>query len=105
MQIELIDKCIDHATKILNTNVQNCKIYSWTQEWSDTSCGFSSEVVGFGFTSAECIVVIGPNEEACVYHDGKLAYHLKGLSRKFYDRIKNKNMPAASEDISFLTSN
>ena len=99
-----VEDCLKDASVRLNTtnnnmtNMQDCKVHSWEQEWPDTSCGFSNNMCGFGITKALCVVIIGPNEDACVYHNGRLAYYVPKVSDKFYNCIDNELMPAANQD-------
>lgn len=95
-----IDDCINDALTRLSPNkisVEDCDIRMWAQEWNDTSCGFGGDLVfGFACTKALCLVVMGPNDNACVYHNGKFAYYVDHISDRFLSAVKNKNMPGAS---------
>lgn len=98
-----IDHCVDDALLQLKPNSfgsqsntvlseKECEIFVWPQTWDDASCGsgrFSAQVI----TTASTVVVIGPMEDACVYHGGKMAYKIENVDEKFREAIDNRNIP------------
>ena len=95
-----IDRCIDDAIKRLSSdngsvNEQECEIFVWPQTWEDTSCG-AGGLCGQAITTASTVVVVGPTEEACVYHGGRLAYQVS-VDDDFRRAIDNKQLPGKVE--------
>jgi len=69
-----------------------CKIFVWPQTWNDLSCGFG-DMCGQAIAETLSVVVIGPMQDACVYHDGKLAYKLDEVGEEFWKCIDNRELP------------
>ena len=84
---------IDALTKLkpsqYNSSVdeRECSIYSWPQSWPNTTCGFGG-IGGQMITTAQCVVVIGPERDACIYHSGRLAHYIECPSELFWDEIR-----------------
>lgn len=102
MQVS-IDKCIDDALNKLEPMPYNktvidieCEVYVWPQTWSDTTCG-GGGIGGQMITSAPTVVVVGPNQDACIYHGGNLARKLDLVNRNFWKAIDNRRFPGKME--------
>jgi hypothetical protein len=103
-----IDKCVQDAVIKLspqdfgngqsNTSLDEneCEIYVWPQTWSDMSCGFGG-MSGQMITTKPTVVVIGPMQDACVYHGGKMAYKVNSVDEKFRKAVDNRNLPSTME--------
>lgn len=106
-----IDKCIDDALNMLSPQIftfetddgpvtqsnsslmeNECEIYVWPQTWGSTAGGFGG-IGGQMITSSLTTVVIGPNQDACVYHGGRLAYKIDEISDHFRECVNTRSMP------------
>lgn len=98
-----IDECIDDAIMQLSPQSfgsqsnsilceDECEIFVWPQTWDDASCGFGGMCAQM-ITTKSTVVIIGPEEDACVYHGGKLAYKLDNIDENFREAIDDKNLP------------
>ena len=109
-----IDTCVkDALNKLLPQTFGNgqsnsgldereCEIYVWPQTWSDTNCGFGG-MAGQMITSASTVVVVGPMQDACVFHGNRLAYKIEHVSEYFWICVKNQKMPGKRESHKNLT--
>lgn len=72
-------------------------VYSWPQQWSDTTCGFPG-IGGQAITSAQTVVLMfGIGGPACVYHAGRFAYLVKHPGEHFWMGVTNHRLPGASD--------
>lgn len=69
------------------------RIYSWPQAWSDCSCGFGG-LAGQAMTMAQTTVfVCDLTGAAVVYHDGRYAYLIKKPTYQFWQALSRHNLP------------
>ena len=73
----------------------DCEVFSWPQTWSDSTCGFGGGG-GQAMTAVQCVVVVGPVGDACVYH-GRFAKHVQRPSEKFFAAMRVWRMPGARD--------
>ena len=101
-----VDDCVEEARNRLKVAMpelpgfyQECEVFSWPQTWSNTACGFGG-IGGCAITKAQCVVVVGPEKDACVYHGGMFAYYIEDPNGKFWDDIANvrRHFPGAAEN-------
>jgi len=99
----------DGITQVNGTLTQTeCDIHVWPQEWDDSGCGHADgfhEMTCGVMTKALTFVVIGPMMDACVYHNGELAYAIKEVNERFLACIQERNMPAKSEALEMEPEN
>ncbi|MHA2279948.1 MAG: hypothetical protein ACXAC5_03605 [Promethearchaeota archaeon] len=74
-----------------------CEIHVWPQTWSDASCGHDCEVSLQVITSAPTVVILGPMQDACVYHGGTFAYKIDQTDKNFWAAIDQRHMPSKQE--------
>ncbi len=94
-----IDKCVDDAlTKLTpsdyNTEVleAECEVHTWPQTWNDMSCG-SGGLCAQSITTVNTVVVIGPQKDACVYHNSDFAFQVDNPNGEFWDALDAREMP------------
>jgi len=104
-----IDKCIQDALKHLscqqfhgglhNTSLdeKECEVYVWPQTWSDASCGDKGGFSAQAITTAPTVVILGPMQDACVYHRGQFAYKINQIHEKFWTNLDNRDMPSKEQ--------
>jgi hypothetical protein len=104
-----IDECIQDALSRLspqqffdgqkNTslNEKECEIHVWPQTWSDASCGHDCGFSAQALTSAPTVVVLGPMQDACIYHDGDFAYKIDQAGEVFWAAMNERHMPSKQE--------
>jgi hypothetical protein len=81
--------------KAYRPSTRNIEVYHFPQTWGDTSIGFGG-VGGQSLTMAYTTVIILESQHACVYFNGKLAYHVESVGREFLSDLSNHNMAAVS---------
>jgi hypothetical protein len=59
-----------------------CEVTLFQQTWGSTALGFGG-IGGQAITSADTVVVEGPQGDACVYFGGQFAYHVKRPNERF----------------------
>lgn len=104
-----LDECVHDALSRLspqqfddeqnNTSLdeKECEIYTWPQTWSDASCGHNCGFSAQMITSAPTVVVLGPMQDACVYHGGDFAYKINQTDASFWAAIDEQYMPSQQE--------
>lgn len=74
-----VDNCVVRTLKgvrDVRPMDSECSVYCFPQTWGSTALGFGG-IGGAAMTTAYTVVVIGPQQDACVYFNGRLAYHVK----------------------------
>lgn len=66
--------------------------WAFPQSWSSTSLGFGG-IGGQAITSAQTVVVQGPQFDCCVYFGKRLAYHIPRPSDHFWECLRKWRMP------------
>lgn len=75
-------------------------VYHFPQTWGSTALGFGG-IGGQAFTTAYTTVVIGVDDVAAVFFDGKHAYTIQGFNEEFDKDISNHRMKSISEKFSY----
>jgi hypothetical protein len=70
---------------------EECDVCLFRQVWGSTSLGFGG-IGGAAVTAAYTVVVQGPNGDACVYFQGRLAYRVAMMNEAFIDDLSARNM-------------
>ncbi len=102
-----IDKCIEDAMLKLtpqkfgnqsNTEVlqENCEIYAWPQHWPSADCG-TGECSNLAITTSTTVVIIGPEQDACIYHNSQFAYKIEDTDGIFWACLDQREMPGREE--------
>lgn len=78
-------------TKEVRPRGDLCDVYHFPQTWGSTALGFPG-IGGQAITRAYTTVVIGPQGDACVYFNGRLAYHVHRPSSALYEDIAAHRM-------------
>ena len=72
-------------------SMDDIQVYSFPQQWGSTALGFGG-VGGAAMTTAQTVVVVGYNRDACVYFGGQFAYRVPKVNQRFYDDINSQMM-------------
>lgn len=73
-----------------------CEIFHFPQTWGSTALGFGG-LGGQAITTAYTTVVYGPQGDACVYFDGRLAYHIESPNAQLRIDVSRSRVAAVSE--------
>jgi hypothetical protein len=95
---EMVDICMQYASTRLggHPGARHMAVYSWPQQWPNSCCGFR----GVGMQAhwvAPTIVIAGPEEDVCVFHNGRFVAHLIDQPIAFREAVAAMKLPGHSD--------
>lgn len=73
-------------------SIKSLATYIFLQEWSNGATGFDDTIATQGFVTTDTIVILGPENDACVFFGDHFAYYVENTNEKFFNDVKNKQM-------------
>jgi hypothetical protein len=78
------------------------RVEIWQQVWSSTALGFGG-IGGAAMTTSDVVLIQGSMGDVCIYFSGRLAYHIRRPSEKFWSDAAAHRMVDVSEASEYET--
>lgn len=77
---------------------EDIDVLSWPQTWPDARCGFEKPLRDVYPTEQTNVVLDSGLGVALVYHAGHFARRVEQRSEKFWEAVRDRNLPGATDE-------